>query len=268
MYRFLLSPKWLAFHAICLAGVILMVNLGFWQLNRLDERNEFNAEVGAVIDSEPVPLDVLLADPGTDQEGVEWTPVVASGTYLADQIVVFNRSQEGQAGDNVLTALELGGGDLVLVNRGFITPPGSAPPAPPQGTIEILGRVRLSHGDGTEPLPGGATGNGVEVRKVEVGRLANEFEQPVLPVYLDLIASEPPVGAGDPAPVPAPELSDGPHLSYAIQWFIFATSVAVGWVFAVRASIKKHRAGDRRDEMSADLDEPAAVSTGSTTPAT
>jgi len=261
MYRFLLSPKWLAFHAICLAGVVLMVNLGFWQLNRLDERKEFNAEVGAAIGSEPLPLDLVVPDPGTGPVDVEWTPVVASGSYLADQIVVFNRSQDGRAGDNVLTALELDDGDLVLVNRGFIAPPGTPPPAPPQGTVEILARVRLSHADGTEPLSD--AGNGIEVRQIEVGRLANEFDQPVLPVYLDLIASEPPVRAGDPAPVPAPELGNGPHLSYAVQWFIFAASVAVGWVFAVRASIRKRRAEDRKDDDDADPDAETTDSTAS-----
>ena len=52
-----------------------------------------------------------------------------------------------------------------------------------------------------------------------------------------LVSSDPEVAAGDPVPVPAPELGEGPHLSYAVQWFIFAVCVAVGWVFAVRRSI-------------------------------
>jgi cytochrome oxidase assembly protein ShyY1 len=265
MYRFLFSPRWLAFHALCLAGVILMVNLGFWQLRRLDQRKEFNAEVEAVIDSEPVPIDDVVPDAGTDPDGAEWTPVIATGTYLPTQIVVFNRSQEGQAGDNILTGLLLDDGDVVLVNRGFVAPPGTPPPSPPEGTVEVLGRVRLTQGDGSDPLNEAQTANGIEVRTVEVGRLANEFDQTVLPVYLDLVASDPPATPADPAPVPAPELSNGPHLSYAIQWFVFATCVAVGWVLAVRASIRRHRADADNDDSGAPDAEPAATAAPSST---
>ena len=47
MYRFLLRPKWLLFHLGMVLLVVLMINLGFWQLRRHDERKEFNAEVRA-----------------------------------------------------------------------------------------------------------------------------------------------------------------------------------------------------------------------------
>ncbi len=47
-----------------------------------------------------------------------------------------------------------------------------------------------------------------------------------------------------PQPVARPELSEGSHLSYAVQWFLFSCAVAVGWVLAVRHSIgtRKHDA--------------------------
>ena len=58
-----------------------------------------------------------------------------------------------------------------------------------------------------------------------------------MPVYVDLIESNPPRSDGLPEPVIAPALGEGNHLSYAAQWFIFSTAVAVGWVLAVRRSI-------------------------------
>ena len=42
-----------------------------------------------------------------------------------------------------------------------------------------------------------------------------------------------------------PELTEGPHLSYAVQWFIFSAAVAVGWVLAVRKSVNARRGGGR-----------------------
>ena len=80
-----------------------------------------------------------------------------------------------------------------------------------------------------------------EVRRVEIDRIAAQLPGPVLPVYLDLIESDPPVGTADPIPVPAPELDEGPHLSYAVQWFIFSVCVVVGWALAVRTSTRNRR---------------------------
>ena len=58
-------------------------------------------------------------------------------------------------------------------------------------------------------------------------------------MYVDLIESSPPEIAGLPEPVIAPDLSEGNHLSYAVQWFLFSVAVAVGWVLAVRYSAAK-----------------------------
>ena len=60
-------------------------------------------------------------------------------------------------------------------------------------------------------------------------------------MYLDLIGAIPNVDRDDPVPVPPPTLDEGPHLSYAVQWFIFAAAVLLGWVLAVRRSIAAHR---------------------------
>jgi cytochrome oxidase assembly protein ShyY1 len=68
----------------------------------------------------------------------------------------------------------------------------------------------------------------------------------VVPVFLDLIESDPDSTAADPEPIPLPELSNGPHLGYAFQWFIFAACVAVGWALAVRRSLAKRRADPAR----------------------
>jgi len=127
MYRFLLRPKWIAFHLLCLVGVIGMLWLCSWQLRRLDERKDFNAEVVARSEQTPVTIDELLAEPDFSPGEATWRRVTAQGVWLPQQVIVFNRSQNGLAGDNVLTALEQDNGTTVLVNRGFV-PVGVDPP--------------------------------------------------------------------------------------------------------------------------------------------
>lgn len=240
MYRFLFRPKWIAFHLLCIGGVVLMVSLGFWQLRRLDERKEFNAEVVERSELPPVTLDELLAEPGFEPSEAVWRRVTATGVWLPQQVTVFNRSQEGLAGDNIVTALEQDNGTTVLVNRGFV-PIGATPTPPPSGPVEILGTVRASQDRRTGELTD--TGLAVtEVRRIDLEQLAPQFPGTVAPVYLDLVESEPAVTAADPTPIPPPQLDEGPHLSYAIQWFIFSIAVVVGWVLAVRRSIRTRRA--------------------------
>jgi cytochrome oxidase assembly protein ShyY1 len=241
MYRFLARPRWIAFHLLVIVAIIAMINLGFWQLRRLDERKEFNAEVTERSELPPVPLDDLLADPDFDPATSEWRPVSTAGTWLPSQVLIFNRTQAGAAGDNVLTALVSDDGQTVLVNRGFV-PLGAEVPDPPATETAVLGRVRLSQSRQTGQLTDAAEGPLNEVRRVELDRLAPQFGGEIAPIYLDLIESVPAVTSADPVPVPAPQLGEGNHLSYAFQWFIFAICVLIGWVLAVRRSIRTRRA--------------------------
>jgi len=246
MYGFLLRPRWLAFHLVVAGAIVLMINLGLWQLNRLDERQAFNQTVIERTEQTPVPISEFLAgeyDPETD----EWTPVSLSGTYLPGQIVQFNVSQGGRAGENILTPLALTpdagveGDVLVIVNRGFIPlGPGNAPP-PPSTEVEIVGVVRASQERGRGGLTDAEVEQLNEVRRINLEVIGEQFDGGVAPFYVQLFSSEPPVAIGDPEPVQRPELSNGPHLSYAIQWFIFALCVAIGWVLAVRRSVRNRQ---------------------------
>ncbi|MEP6296512.1 MAG: SURF1 family protein [Ilumatobacter sp.] len=241
MYGFLFRPRWLLFHVVVVAGITAMMFAGFWQLDRLSERKEFNARVIERSQTEPSSLRSVLSrieDGSLTPDEAEWLPVVVDGTYLPDQVLNFNKSQGGRAGDNVLTAAVTDDGDTVIVNRGFI-PLGIDVPAAPATAVRGRGYVRLSEvrerggvtdTDDGEPL--------TEIRRVDLERLARQFPGAVAPVYVQLIASDPPIAVGDPEPVVLPELSNGPHLSYAIQWFTFSLAVVVGWVLAVRRSLK------------------------------
>lgn len=225
-----------------------MVYLSLWQLDRLDQRKEFNSRVEARSEQPTVEFSTILdeIDSGDlDEDDAEWRTVSASGTYLPDQIIEFNNSQGGRAGDNVLTALVMDDGTTVVVNRGFV-PLGQDLPAAPATEVEIVGFVRpsevrergdLTDADDGEPL--------TEVRRIDIPKISEQLPGDVAPVFIQLTGSDPAVGIADPVPVVLPELDNGPHLSYAMQWIVFAIFVAVGWVFAVRRSLSV-RAAERR----------------------
>lgn len=263
MYRFLFKPKWLGFHLLVLALIVLMINLGFWQKHRLEDRREFNAEVRARSSEPIVPVEDVVTD-DTDPADVQWRTVTATGTYLADeQVVIVNRAQGGVTGVNVVAPLELDDGRLVLINRGFV--PDTEPvPAPATGVVEVTGRLRetqqRSLGGLTE-----ADGELTELFRIDIPRLAEQLPAPVLPVYVDLLGAEPDQGAL-PIPLPDPELSEGSHLSYMVQWWIFSACVAVGWVLAVRRSIRQHRTDVAKAAAGADGGDGVVSEPGGRTP--
>jgi cytochrome oxidase assembly protein ShyY1 len=240
MYRFLLRPRWIAFTAVMAIVIVVMVNLGFWQLRRLDERREFNAAVEARFDEPPAGLDELIphaAEVGdAELAGVEWRAVDVSGRYVPDEeLRVVNRSQGGRAGDNVVTPLQLDDGRVLLVARGFV-PLGADAAAAPAGEVEVVGRLRRSEQRRTGALSDPAEGELTEAQRVDIPRLAGQLPGDVVPMYVELTASQPPEAAAFPEPVVAPSLSEGSHLSYAVQWFLFSALAVVGWVLAVRKS--------------------------------
>lgn len=239
MYRFLLRPKWIGFHLLVVGAIVTMVNLGIWQLHRLDERQAFNAQVEARYDTPPEPIDDLLV-PGFDADDVEWRPVTATGRYLPDETVrIVNRSQNGFAGDNIVVPLDLGDGRLLLVNRGFL-PLGFDVPEAPGGTVTVTGRLRPSQERRTGQLSDPAEGDLAEAQRLDIERLAPQLGGEVVGMYVDVFESQP-ADADSLQPVLQPDLSEGPHLSYAVQWFVFSIAVAIGWVLAVRKSLRTRR---------------------------
>lgn len=232
MYRFLLRPKWIAFHLLCLLGVVLMVNFSIWQFGRLSERREFNSEVRQRSALETVNISELdLSDP----LAVQWRSAGAIGTYdPSEQVLILNRSQNGVAGLNVVTPLILDDGRAILVNRGFIGL-SATPPSAPSGTVRVLGTVQISE-QRTAGRATQASGEQSEFFRLDIALLEEQIDYDLLPVALVAIASEPSEGPTI-APINPPELSQGPHLSYALQWLIFSTAVIVGWVLAIRKSL-------------------------------
>ncbi len=145
------------------------------------------------------------------------------GSYLDGQFVtVANRSQGGTAGVYLVGLVELDDGSVLAVNRGFL-PTGDddlAPAAAERGPVRLDGWLRSS----VERGRFGAvdTGQGSTIPRLDTASIAARLGRDVPAVWLQLADPDPDV-VTFPDPMPLPALDNGPHLSYAGQWFIFAT---------------------------------------------
>lgn len=242
MYRYALRPRWILSHAFAVFVVVSFVSLGFWQLRRHDERALRNAAVQARASQEVVPVEELDLD-GTGLESLRFRPVQATGSYLEGaDVLVDNRSEGGLPGVWVVTPMRLGSGAIVAVSRGFQGfEAGELPDRQTaSGTVEVIGTVLPwdRRDCGTRVADDGSSGMACLRRDV----VEDAAGGAVLPVLVQLVRSDP---QDDPhlRAVPLPELTSGPHRSYAVQWFIFATIVAVVYVLILRR-VARDRAGD------------------------
>lgn len=212
--------------------VVVFLQLSSWQLERLEERRADNAIIEANAEAEPTPAPRLLTAGEPLPAEREWRPVTAAGRYDTEhELLVRYRQFDGEPGFNVLTPFVTDEGTALLINRGWI-PRDSAtatdlpdPPAPPSGHVQVTGRLRLSEdGDPDQVRP--RTG---QVRYIDVATIARSLPYPVYGGFAELTDHDP-AGPADDAvrQLPPPTLDEGPHLSYAVQWVIFAIIAVVG----------------------------------------
>ena len=273
VYGFLRRPKWIALTIGVVVLMVGMVNLGFWQLRRLDTRKALNAEVRHRSAAAPAPLDSLLGSGVTfaSAEALEWRTVTATGVYdTASEVLVANRSFDGEPGLHVLTPLDLDDGRTLLVNRGWVpiaTTVGGAVvvPPPPPADVTVTARVRATQVRGALGPRDPATGRLHTFARADVARIAEQLSRPVVPAYVELIAAPGQDTVKPPRPLPLPTLDDGPHLSYAVQWFIFTICAAAGWIAVVRRQLREQRRAAARPPTAGDGDgDGAAASTKQT----
>lgn len=234
-----------------------MVLLGFWQLRRLDEKQDQLAllqarrEQPAVQLAELVPAGAAVDDP--DVEAVLYRRVRVTGTYAAeDTVVVPNRTLNGASGAWVVTPLRPVNAPAVLVNRGFIgfdSAGDAVPPLPPTGPVTVEGLVSPSQERG---FFGGSGPDAdiAEMARVDVERFADRVDYDLLPAYVQLTESDPAqpaaaAGAAALVPLDPPEPDEGRHLGYAVQWFIFATIAGGGYLLLLRKVAGEMPAGER-----------------------
>jgi surfeit locus 1 family protein len=264
-YRFALRPKWILSHVLVLLLIVVMINLGFWQLRRLDEKKSHNASVRANESQPVVPVDTLLhaGDPTSRGSAVAFRRITATGTYdTSNEVIIRARSLNERPGVWVATPLVLPSGDAVLVVRGFLPTQGTpdkvpADAEPPTGTVTVDGLVQETQTRGVFGATDPADGHLTQLARVDVERVQKQVPYPLLPVWVQLTKSSPAQAGPQPELLAEPTLDEGPHLSYAVQWFIFSTIAIVGYPLILRRSAR-NRDDDGDPREPGDDDDQAA----------
>ncbi len=242
--RLPLYGKWLWASLLVVLGVALLIRLGFWQLDRLAERRASNAHLLAQLELPPLTITGQALAPS----GVDLRRATVRGRYdFAQEMVLRNRALNGAPGVHVITPLRIAGSaTAVLVDRGWIPYDEAAPELRrvydrPTGEVEVRGilhvsQARLNSLSPADPPLSPDRPRLDEWFRVDIPRIQQQLPYPLLSVYLEegqpSVAALPPISTPDALPRPDVQidLSDGPHLSYAIQWFSFATILLVGYV--------------------------------------
>ena len=180
---------------------------------------------------QPISLNKVASNPVKH----EWKPVEVKGSFDSkNQILLRNRYFEGVYGFELLTKFTDTQGREFWVDCGWIKAGENALTRPeipelPEGEVEITGRLRL---DTSLPrgsffaIPSGQSEGLVSKANAQKGTTTENF-------YLDLISgSEKRLTPAVPAQLP--ELSDGPHMAYALQWIFFGGLVIYGRVLIRR----------------------------------
>ncbi|MGH8958136.1 MAG: SURF1 family protein [Acidimicrobiia bacterium] len=227
----LLRRKWVTAHLVALSLALLFINLGLWQLRRLEERRLENTVMISRMAEAPAPIPDLVMAVGVDVESLANRPATGVGEFRPeDEVLIRSQVLNGTAGYHVVTPFDLVDGHTVLVNRGWVPlemDQVPVPATPPAGEVEISGLIQAD-----AARPGAPVGERPIFRRVDIKAIG---DQEVLPFYL-LLQNSP--ADRLPIPVPAPDsTSEGNHLSYAIQWFSFLMIGIVGYGLLLRRAL-------------------------------
>lgn len=233
--RRLFTPRWILIHCAIGALSVLMVFLGIWQLNRLDDRRARNAAIEA-----NTQMDIATATQELGASEDEWRRVTLSGRYLTEsEVSVINRSQDGVAGDNIAVVFETENNGLFLVNRGFV-PLTVSSRSLPEDPLSIVGFVRPNQTRGALGAIDSSTKGTKEFQRFDLERIKNSLEINInTTYYVQLIKESPSSNSPWPMPVPFPEVDEGPHFSYAMQWFFFSFVALAGWAVVIARKIRE-----------------------------
>jgi len=202
-----------------------------WQYHRGVDRHARNAVIEERIAKSPIELDTVTGD----LPNYEWQTVSVAGTFDTEkQILLRNRYNDGKYGYEVLTLFKSRDNKNFWVDRGWVQAGATATTPPlvtalPQGEVSIVGRLRL---DSSLPrgsffaLPG--KGEGL------VSELNAQSQLNTEKFYVDLLSGSD-ASLAPEVTAQLPELSDGPHMAYALQWIFFAGLVIYGRILIRRS---------------------------------
>ena len=228
--RFLVSRRWLLFLAVVLLLAYACLLLGRWQWHRLESKKTNNAIIRTNESAAPVPVEQVLREGRDPDSSQQYAVVSATGTYdVAKTVIIRYRTDDhGASGVDVVVPLVTSSGTALLVDRGWVatsnqglTDP-SQVPDPPSGTVTVTGSVRQdADGSSAQVVDDSA-------RAVSSAQIQPAIGIPVYGGFVDL-KTETPAPATPLEAADLPDLSNGPHFFYALQWWFFGLLALFGF---------------------------------------
>jgi cytochrome oxidase assembly protein ShyY1 len=225
---FLLTRRWVLFGITVVLLAWLAWWLGEWQFHRLDERKDRNEIVERNTAADPAPASAVMRDGVGEDE--EWREVTATGQYDPERTVIVRyRTRDGASGIDVVVPLVTADGTALLVDRGWMATDNSGAsrqdvPAPPPGEVTVTGWVRRDATGDSARVSDGST------RAISSREISAALDLTAYPGFV-LLDTE------DPAPdqplerAELPDLSNGPHFFYGLQWWFFGLLAVGGFVY-------------------------------------
>lgn len=228
--------------AMTLAGLVILISLGLWQLERRTWKQALIATLSERLERPPVALPPPSQWADLSQAQDEFRRVTFVAEFLHDrEALIFTgpsalRPDATGLGYWVMTPARLSDGSIVMVNRGFV-PEAQRDPSNRRegriaGTVELTGVLRWPEGRGMF-TPADSPESNLWYLRDHLAIAEAKGVAPAAPFYIDLEGLQPPGGL--PRPGALHVVLPNNHLQYAITWFGLALALAaIFLIWAVR----------------------------------
>jgi len=218
--------------------VAVLVRLGFWQLDRAQQKRFLYAQYSAVAHASALPVGTT---PSAELTAQLWRPVTVTGQFLEKSLLLDNRVRDGIVGYEVLSPFQLVDGRVVLVDRGWLKAPDLRSDWPtvvvPLTAATLGGRlapspstgIHLSNAVLIEPGPSGIW----RTQSIDFPALSEALSVKLEPFIVLLDEG---IESGYDRHWTLPVADDGKHQAYAVQWFTMAACVPLLLAYWVRRS--------------------------------
>ncbi|MGQ3384912.1 SURF1 family cytochrome oxidase biogenesis protein [Glutamicibacter sp. TV12E] len=259
MYRFLASTRWVGWLILVAIFATACVSLGNWQANRREQVLTGIERVNRNYFADPVSGGQALEKFNQLPEEKTWMTAKLTGSYLpGDTLIVRNRIKAGRPGYEVLVPFKTTQGEVVIIDRGYL-PIGDEQsghpdsiPAPPSGEVTVLARLK----PGEVRLDRGAPEG--QIASIQLEDYAQQVDYGIAQGAYGIMYQEDPAPSVTPQPLDAPDMDEGPHLSYEFQWYAFGVLAFVGFWYAARQQKKLNAedAAELAEARALGFDEP------------
>jgi cytochrome oxidase assembly protein ShyY1 len=245
LWRLAATRRWIGILGFTLAFAVVCVGLGQWQFDR---RASAQAAIALLDKNYAIPtasITDVVATLDESDASEKWRSVRVNGEYLPDVLYVRTRSGPGGIGFEQLAMLRQTDGTVFVVNRGWVRANGdnSAPaetPPLPNGTVTVTAHLI----PGEQRVIGRDAPDG-QIATIHLPTIDERVTGDVYVGWFGRVASEKP-SAATGAEWTRPILGEGPHLSYALQWYVFAAMGFFGYGWALRKEFRGDAAPKRR----------------------